>query len=190
MTKAELNATVPSNTFGKSLQKLKWPQILEIVHGLPEEILDKIYQAAEKKEDEQEQVQEQISEKKKAQGSGTVGVTEKKEKESNGVQQHIEHIVKGDSEAFADGDDEVQGHDHSRYLPLPSEEETKKCFCAFQSATSKRELMSYEGVYAKSDRQIFIIDSWFDLKATYKCHVKYQTLSICLQFLWIQFQDK
>ncbi|KAG1790365.1 uncharacterized protein HD556DRAFT_1446298 [Suillus plorans] len=55
LTKAELIAAVPPKMFEKYVQKLKWPQILDIVHGLPEEILDKIHEAAGKKEDEREQ---------------------------------------------------------------------------------------------------------------------------------------
>ncbi|KAG1764658.1 hypothetical protein EDD22DRAFT_1042520 [Suillus occidentalis] len=53
--------------------------------------------------------------------------------------------------------DDLDDHDHSKYLALPSADEIKKCFCAFRAATSNsalamsicivcaRELMSHEG---------------------------------------------
>lgn len=54
LTKAELVAIVLANTLKANIRKQTWPQIMDVVHKLPDHILNMIHQAVEKKDKEHE----------------------------------------------------------------------------------------------------------------------------------------
>lgn len=139
--KAELVAIVPENMFRTNVQKLTWPHIMDIMHKLPDHILDMIHRATEQKDEEHEKECENKAERKR--------IARKLQCEAQRSM-----IEEADVEERNDG---VNDHDHSKYLGLPSEEDVKKCFQAYISVTSNkalamsicfvcvRELMSSEG---------------------------------------------
>lgn len=161
LTKAELLAAVPPNTFGSNLRKLTWPQIVKVVHDLPDDILDMICKAAEEKDDEREQIWEQRAEKKCLKSVAHWQEVQRKRKEESHVEAQFrvdDGIGYIDEEMDTERCNDLDDHDHSKYLALPSADEIKKCFRAFRAATSNsalamsicivcmRELMSHEGV--------------------------------------------
>ncbi|KIK72009.1 hypothetical protein PAXRUDRAFT_800482, partial [Paxillus rubicundulus Ve08.2h10] len=141
LTKAELVAALPVNTFTRSLRNMRWSNILEIVQVQPDHVQDMLHHANEVKKRAKQEQHDHKAERMRFADARCHKLARQKEREE----------MAGGTERGS------EPRNLARYLALPSEDEVKACHKAFLAATSNEalamsicvicawELMKYEG---------------------------------------------
>ena len=140
LTKDELIAILPANTFTKKRRSMTWSYIVEVLWAQSNDVLSIVQHAKAKKNTEMTVNQIRRAETKRqaavARRQNEAGLTmDKNEGDDENTSQEgelsCERVNIGGSGPL---------HNLSKYLDLPSDTEVKNCFRAFREATSNAAL--------------------------------------------------
>lgn len=142
LTKDELFAVLPANTFTKTGQCMTWSNILEVLRAQSSEILSIVQRAKEGKEVKLLQKQAKKRQKKcqfLAARRQDEGGSKMAHDDAN-VEETIQERMREQEITSGSRDVGETGSTYTKYLELPTDAEVKDCFWAFREATSNAAL--------------------------------------------------
>jgi hypothetical protein len=140
LTKGELLAVLPANTFTKTGQCMTWSYILEVLGAQSNEILSIVQRAKEEKEAKLRQKRTHKQQEKRRYRRQNEGGSMEGGDDVN-VEEALREGSVEENRVSGDVSETSLRNKYAKYLELPTEAEVKDCFRAFREATSNAALV-------------------------------------------------